>query len=281
MTPTPTSTIALSAVIGLVLAASSTVHETRTIDKTFPIKGNSPAHLVVDNLHGIIHVRAGATDRITVQATETLKARNQERAAIARREVDLLIRQEGNHVVLYVDGPFRKKRGTEWSPRQYVVRYDFEIRVPTETDLELKTVNGNDVLVEGVHGDYKLFNTNGSIKLEGVAGSGTARTVNGEVEARFVAPPTADSRFATINGDVDVTMPPDLSADLHLKTQHGDLWSEFPVTLLPQPTTGHRKARGTSFRIGGSWSVARVADGGPSLYLETLNGDITVRSDAP
>ena len=63
----------------------------------------------------------------------------------------------------------------------YDVHFDFTIRVPRDVALRLCTINGGDVIVNGTRGDFDVDNVNGLIEMRGVAGSGSAHTVNGPV----------------------------------------------------------------------------------------------------
>ena len=70
--------------------------------------------------------------------------------------------------------------------------------------------------------------------------------------------------------------PADLSADLALLTTWGELWSEFEVASLSvQPTTERTDNGITVIKTGGP--LVRVADGGPRLSFETLNGDVLIK----
>ena len=80
-----------------------------------------------------------------------------------------------------------------------------------------------------------------------------------------------------MNGDVDVAFPTDLSADLEPSIRPwGELWSEFDFVALPtQPETRTTRGGRTVIKMGGP--VVRVAQGGPRLSFETLNGDVLIR----
>src|SRR5262245_51411513 len=48
---------------------------------------------------------------------------------------------------------------------------DLDIQVPVKTNLNLRTVNGGNITVEGVEGEIEVSNTNGGVVLNNVAGS--------------------------------------------------------------------------------------------------------------
>ena len=142
--------------------------------------------------------------------------------------------------------------------------------------VDLRTVTEGEIRVSGVRGDFDVRNVNGGIEMDGLGGAGTVKTVNGPIVLGFAASPRSASEFVTVNGDVDVSFPSDLSADLQLKTSWGELWSDFEVSSLPVlPVVRETKRGKTVIRREGS--LVRVADGGPRLSFETLNGDVLIR----
>lgn len=279
--------LALGLVSVLLLGASvvqaekhDRVRRTRSFEHGFELPRGS-VRLVVDNLFGEIRVSAGDSGRIVARIRETIRARDEARADAAEREVSVVPSQRGGEIDLFVDGPFRDEddRST-WRQHEdpgYTVRYDFEIEVPPSTDLDLRTVTDGDVDVAGVGGGFRLGNVNGSVRLIGADGAGSINTVNGGIEVVFVAAPSGDSDFETVNGSIEIGVPEGTGAQLRLKSTYGDLSSDFPFELVPtaevieDTTEGGRKR----FRVGG-FSVARIGGGGPTLEMETLNGDVRI-----
>jgi len=257
--------------------------DSRTLRESLAITGSGPPRLVVDNVWGSVVVRGYSGDSIEMVAEETVRANSRERIELARSEVELQIRRTDDGIELYVDGPFRYQHDEDrrncWNDwgNQYEILYDFEIRVPFDTDLEVRTVTDGDIEVFDVRGDFRIHNVNGSIDLAGMAGSGEAVTVNGPVVASFVSNPSGDTHFETVNGKIDVSFQPGLSADLDMLARWGELWSEYEVTGLPaHPPTKKTKGGRTIIELARGTRV-RVDDGGPTHSFETLNGDIYVR----
>jgi hypothetical protein len=259
------------------------IAETRSFEESFELAAGQTPRVVVDDVWGSITVEAGPAGRVTVSVRETMRARTRAALEQARREVRLDRVHQGAEVRLYVDGPFRceKSRGNcccvNWGDEDYRPVYDFTLRVPERADLVLRTVNEGDVRVAGVHGEFEVRNVNGPVRLERVAGSGTAKTVNGEVLVAFTRNPTGDCEFSTVNGDVNVALRPGLAADAKVKTMNGEMWSDFPFTTLPSAEVV-RSERGGKTVFRSQSAKLRIAQGGPLLTLETLNGDILIRS---
>ena len=252
----------------------------RTIEETLQFSGDAPGRLIVDNIFGSVRVYGHRDESVVVVAVETRIAETEQGLERSKREVDLKIFERAGEIELFVDGPFRCREGRHgWPDRQptYRVQYDFEIRVPSATSFTVKTVNDGDIEISDVRGDFQVSNVNGSVRLDGLAGSGEIETVNGEIWARFAVNPTSATRFITVNGEVDARFQPDLSADLELKARWGEMWSEYPVEAGPGPPPSHRTEKGRTVIELDSGSRVRVGTGGPTLYFETLNGDIFVR----
>ena len=72
--------------------------------------------------------------------------------------------------------------------------------------------------MQDVTGDFSVHNVNGGIDMKNVAGSGVAKTVNGQVEVSFREIPREKSDFAAINGDVELYLVRRLCGRLPLKT---------------------------------------------------------------
>src|SRR5205085_7362125 len=83
-----------------------------------------------------------------------------EAAQEAKRDVKLDLSQQGNFVRLYEDGPFRTANdGINYRGDRYYgyrVVFDFDIRVPYDTELDLKTINFGNIEVRKTTGDYTI-----------------------------------------------------------------------------------------------------------------------------
>jgi hypothetical protein len=262
-----------------------TVTEQETISKSLPLPPSSERRSVtVDNVWGSIHVSGTDSSQVEFVAKKTLRAETKEKLEQAKKEVTLDITTPANGVSLYVNGPFRCQCqccdngcGNTREHQGYIVKYDFDVKVPRDVDLTVRTVNDGDVTVQNVSGQYSVHNVNGSVELTNVAGSGTAKTINGELKVLFRENPQANSSFATLNGNVDLYFLPRLSADLRFKTFNGDVFTDFPMSALPprQPVEEHQGAKFVFHAD--RFTGGRVAAGGPEIKIETLNGDIHIR----
>jgi hypothetical protein len=283
--------IALTLLAVAVLAAAAFAAQTRdypvqktgVVEKTFRFADpGRPGEIIVDNVFGSIKVEGTSGNEVVLVARKTIFAKDEARAQRAEEEVKLDIQEKGNTIDIYVDGPFRdryrEERGIRnWRDPGYEVHYDFEIKVPVRTNIAVSTVLEGDVDVRNVEGDFDAHNVNGKVRLSDVAGSGTAKTVNGEVTVGFKRSPTGGCSLKTINGDVVITLPDGTAADFRVKTFHGDVYSDFSVTALPaKPAVSEEKDGKYIYRSDRFFGV-RTGRGGPEILMDTMNGDILIK----
>lgn len=258
------------------------LEEKETIRKTFNL---TAAHkiLEIDNIFGSIEVTGGQSDQVQLVVNKTISAESKDRMDAAKKEVTLDIIDQTDFLKLYVNGPFRCKceNGndgcTNWhGDRGYKVKMDFQLQVPRNIEVKLKTVNSGHVSVQDVTGDFSVHNVNGGIDMKNVAGSGVAKTVNGPVKVSFRENPREKSDFATINGNVELYFVHGLSGDFRFKTMNGAVYSDFEMTSLPAQTVSSEQ-HGTKFVFRSDrFTGGRIGSGGPEIKAENLNGDIRV-----
>lgn len=261
------------------------LHESETIRKSFTLAG-APKILEVDNVFGSIDVTGGTGDQVQLVVNKTISAESKDRMEAAKKEVTLDITGQPELLKLYVNGPFRCNCGSgsgngggcvNWNGDSgYVVKMDFQLQVPRDVEVKLRTVNSGHVHVRDVTGNFSVHNVNGGIEMQNVAGSGVAKTVNGGVKVAFRENPREKSDFSTINGNIDLYFARGLAADFRFKTMNGNVYSDFEMTSLPvRPVSAEH--RGTKFVFRSDrYTGGRIGSGGPEIKAENLNGDIRV-----
>lgn len=257
------------------------VKNEETIRKTFTLTASEGKRLLdVDNVTGSIEVTGTSSDQVQLVVNKTIRAESKERLEKAQKEVTLDISQETGLLKLYVNGPFRCNCNDGcWHSRGedgYSVHMDFQLQVPHDLELNLKTVNGGHVTVKDVNGHYSVRNVNGGIEMQDMAGSGHVKTVNGGVKVTFRENPREDSDFSTINGNVDLYFARNLSADFRFKTMNGGVFSDFPMTTLPASESQGERRNGRFVFHADRYTGGRVGSGGPQIRAENLNGTIRV-----
>jgi hypothetical protein len=254
-----------------------------TISRTLHFAGSGDRTLDVRAIHGSIRVIGADRTDVQLDVQRVVRAETDDDIEAAERDVVLEIADGTARIEAIVHekdgdvcGEESRSRSGSWQRPRYVVTHDFAIHVPRDTRLRLCTINGREVVVDGTRGDFDLANVNGRVIMANVSGSGSARTVNGAIEASFSEQPRQSSSFTTINGDLIVGFPADFSADLKMKTFHGGLFTDFDVEALPQPTAVAER-RGDRFVYrSNQFTLVRAGRGGPVLTFETLNGSVRV-----
>jgi hypothetical protein len=258
------------------------VRDHEVIQKSFPVTAVAHKSIDIDNIFGSIEIVGDSPDELRLVVDRNTRAESKDALALAHKEVTLDITQPDGGLKLYVDGPFRCNcedgcRGSRHRDEQgYVVKMDFVLHVPGNVDVKAKTVNEGRVVVRNVTGHFIARNVNGDIELDGMAGSGTAHTVNGPVKVSFRENPRENSSFQSVNGNIDLFFVRGLSADFRFKTFNGGVYSDFPVTTMPAHSLTEERHAGRVVYRSDRFTAGRVNAGGPEIEIENLNGDIRI-----
>ncbi|MFL6417568.1 MAG: hypothetical protein ACJ74Y_18080 [Bryobacteraceae bacterium] len=263
------------------LASSSSnawaVKEREMTEKTLPLSG-SPNRVVVDNLEGYVHATASAGSTVRITVHKTIRAETDADLADAKRDVKLNISEQPGQVSVYYDAPWRcHGEGQPCSGggrRFYQVVYDIDVQMPRDAKAVISTVNGGDVQLDGLNGNFEVGNVNGAIRMNAIRGSGEVHTVNGPITIHFAKNPSASCGFKTVNGSVDAFFLHDLSADLLFKTLNGQVYTDFEVSPRMAPAPEGERREGKFVYHGNNMSAGRAGQGGPELSFNTLNGSI-------
>ena len=156
------------------------------------------------------------------------------------------------------------------------------LRVPFDTSLKLKCLNGGDISVHHVSGDLELENLNGAVTATNVSGTVLAHSLNGRVAVSMdKVTGGKPMSFSSLNGDVDITLPGDTRGTVKMKTDNGDIYSDFEVKLSPtssMPVVEDGRSKGGKYRVKvDKTTVGAINGGGPDLEFKTFNGNIYIR----
>jgi Putative adhesin len=162
-------------------------------------------------------------------------------------------------------------------------RLNIEIKVPKQTTLDLKTMNGS-ISVEGISGEMTIDAMNGKIAVQDAAGPVVAHSMNGRITASLTQVSAAkSSSFSSMNGNIEVTLPADLKARLKMKTDRGEIYTDFDVkvdsatgstTFAPD---GGGKNGGVALTHTDRTLYGTINGGGPEMQFITYNGRIVIR----
>jgi len=113
---------------------------------------------------------------------------------------------------------------------------EFNIKVPRNTNLILRTEAGGDIDVRGVEGDIDINSMNGEVTLEDIVSSAVVNTMNGEVRVSFAKAPVKPVSLSSMNGEIDLRLPGDTKANLRMRTHNGSIRTNFPEGALQAKT---------------------------------------------
>jgi hypothetical protein len=255
-------------VLTAVTAHAQQTSERLTVNFSDPTR---PGLLKVNLFNGGLSVKAHTGREVIIEGTPVAR-RGQPAASNGLRRIDgsttgLTIEEENNVMTVSSPSPFSGG--------------NLEIQVPMKTNLNLTTVNGGSVVVDGIDGEIEVTNINGNVALNNVSGSVVAHATNGRLTATLrEITPSKPMSFTSMNANVDVTLPPTIKANLKIRTDNGEAWSDFDIqrTPAPAPTVEDARKVGGIFRIETDRTIdATINGGGPTIELRTLNGNIFLR----
>ncbi len=121
---------------------------------------------------------------------------------------------------------------------------EFDIKVPRNTNLILRTEAGGDIEVNGVEGDLDINSMNGDVTLRDIGSSAVVNTMNGEISATFKRAPTKPVSLSSMNGEIELRLPSDTKANLRMRTHNGSIRTNFAEGVLQAKSekTSHASA---------------------------------------
>jgi Toastrack DUF4097 len=236
-----------------------------------------PGLLKVNLLSGGITVKTHEGQEVIIEARAGRRRRPAPAESAGLRRIDTgtagLIVEEENNVMSV---------GTNWFSFNSA---DITIQVPARTNLSLKTLNGGNILVDGVEGEIEVTNLNGGVTLNNVAGSVVAHSMNGKVVAALrQVTENKPMAFTSMNGSIDVTLPASAKANLKMRTDNGEVYSDFEIERKASPPlpliSGPRNRNGRQRLEIGTNMYGAINSGGPDFDLRTFNGNIYIRKAA-
>ena len=248
--------IVYSLAVGLLLTGCGAVQERRTahIQRSWP--AGSIKRVEIHEVAGSIEVTGSATDRVDLSAD--IVARMQPRKD---RENDGFFTTEVIGDTLVIGTPRRHRRVIIGFWNDDDVKVDYDLKVPRDVALELRTVSGH-IATRGIAGETSAVTINGVVDLEATGQNEVeAKAVNGTIEAHFLND-FHGARLGTVNGRVVATLPSTASFLGDFAQVNGDFEAAFPLNIHSHP--GSRRVSG------------EVNGGRYSLKITTVNGDIKI-----
>jgi len=244
----------------LALPAAAQRYTVETFERTVPLPSGSTFSLT--NVNGSIRIEGWNREEVQLFARKFTSGPSED-----LRQVVIEVTPVAGGVTVATHYP--EGSGVE-------VNVEFRVRVPARVRLaSVSTVNGS-VTVQNISGAGSLSAVNGNVTLARGAGIFSARATNGNISLELLsldgglvaaASGPHGLHAQTVNGTVAVALPAGAGAELEARTQNGDFSSELPLLA-------HSSAAGRAIR-------GRVGNGGPPLFLRTVNGSIRLRIAQP
>jgi len=233
-----------------------------TFNKEFHLESGGKVEL--DNTNGSVRISSWNRETIRIEAVKKVKAGSRSDAEHIMEKIEIEIEHDDD--LITIDTHLPKRQGSGFWAALFSggveMSVSYEIVVPKEVDLELKTVNGT-VEIKEIRGQIDAYTTNGAVKIYEVEGSVKAKTTNGAIEAELLEyDKTKEMRFKTTNGSISVYFPDDFAADIDAKTTNGSIKTDFPITV--QGEYSRRRLSGV------------INGGGADVQLYTTNGSIKI-----
>lgn len=189
------------------------------------------------------------------------------------------------------------EKRSSWSGWFGRIRVKYEIDVPRNFNLDLKT-GGGDILVLDLNGEINLKTSGGDITCEEIIGNIIATTSGGDIQLNSHV---GNVELKTSGGDIDIkssngkvnaiTSGGDITVDylgenkgINLRTSGGDVVVKIPESLkadLELRTSGGSIKTNIEERIKESSRtkfIGQLNGGGLELYAKTSGGDIRIQT---
>ena len=222
--------------------------ETENVDRTLSLAPGGTVRL--KTFSGRVTITGTGTSQVVIKA---VRRATRERL----NDIKLEITQNGNIVDIDANHRLVERRNDN------VVETDFDIQVPSQTKLDLRTFSAP-VTVTGVAGDLIVDGFSSEVRLEGVAGAMRIKTFSGPVQVLAAQWAEGDDlNVETFSGDVTLRLPDSARGDINFDSFSGTFKSDLPVTMT---SSSRRNFRG-----------ALNGGGTTDFRLKTFSGDVDIR----
>ena len=222
--------------------------ETETVNRTLALPSGGTLRL--KTFSGRVNITGNGGNQVVIKAV---------RRATRERldDIALEITQSGSVIDIDANHRLRERRNDN------VVETDFDIQVPAEVTLDLRTFSAP-VTVSNVGGDLVVEGFSSEIRLTDVTGPKRVKTFSGEVtvEARSWSDGD-DMNINTFSGDVTLRLPDSARGDITFDSFSGNFNSDLPVTLS---SSSKRNFRG-----------ALNGGGSSNFRLNTFSGSVRIQ----
>lgn len=170
----------------------------------------------------------------------------------------------------------RKSKRRNWNENTLEFEFNLQMKIPHYLMSHISTINGGQVVVEGLSNGVKAANINGGIFVNRVKGAVTAETVNGNIRVEYDENPSSEADFHSINGIIEVIAPENLSAVVTFNSFQGDLYTDFEQIEYLQNRVKRNSDGNHRLKIEKS-SPIQFGNGGPEMRLQLLYGNAYIK----
>lgn len=241
------------------------------------------------NINGDLNAEGYAGDEIIITGTKIVTGKpaalgdfNPDEIYLDRlsgeNSIFVFIRQPGVTVEVVGDElhyhSTRKKK--DWDDKKLNFEFNLQLKIPYYLMSDISTINGGEVVVNGMRNGVEVGNVNGSVFVSDVYGPVKVQTVNGNIRVEFTEQPSGDADFHTVNGNIEVYAPKNLSAVVTFQSMYGELYTDFNnIEYLPNRVNKSKDGK-TRYSIEQTAPI-QIGDGGHEMRFQLLNGDAYIK----
>jgi len=254
----------IASILGFIQSETFCQSEQLVINLT---QASLPGQLTFENPKGSIKVTG--YDGEVILVTGTLRFREAEKIVnngmkrIDQNALDISAEVNGNNVTLQC--------------RTIGKTVDFDIKVPRNFSLKLKSLDNGIVEIFNINGEIEVEDANGDITLENISGSAVLSSVYGKISAVFrEVNPNSPMMFTSFEGDITLTFPTAINARLKMKSEKGEILSDFDIKPVKRQSVVTRVENSRIYSLE-DWVVGSINTEGPEYIIKNYNGDIYLR----
>ncbi|MCH5686236.1 DUF4097 domain-containing protein [Niabella sp. W65] len=174
----------------------------------------------------------------------------------------------------------------------YVARKDREavnIKVPNTMSVKVITtgVTNSDwpVSIKDFKGELEVSTMYNPISLQNITGPVNAKTVHGELNAKFASTVKGPVSLVSVYKFIDVSIPSNLKANINLSSKNGDIYAASGLDIKKEAIKDEKNNDGEDARTLKDWSRSSEiigtlnGGGGTDLILKTSFGKIYLRKN--
>ncbi len=226
-----------------------------SIQKSFKVRPGG--ELILDTDLGSIEINTSNTNTLNVEVIREIRSANSRRAEEILEDFDISFRQSGNTV--YVTGEYKRSGlGRFMSNIGKYVRFHFDVSLPREFNVDLKT-SGGSISVDDLKGEVRSKTSGGSLSFNRIEGPVWGRTSGGSIKL-LSCDGTAD--ISTSGGSITIG---EVTGDVLAHTSGGSI----KVGEVNGDVDVHTSGGGISVKEVKGTIKAKTSGGSVSAYIST------------